>query len=103
MVFNFLIVNRTIWYIQAYNKYYLYYLGAITSIALPIASIGGLVIGAVNSINAMNQQSTLDDNKNKIQSLTNDISDLKTRTTSLESRTSTVEAGNSGISTLTGK
>ena len=46
----------------------------------------------------MNQQSTLDDNNEKIQTLTSDTNDLKTRASSLESKTSALESGTSGLS-----
>lgn len=52
----------------------------------------------MNTVTNMNQQSTLDDNNEKIQTLTRYTNDLQTRASSLESKTSALESGTSGLS-----
>ena len=74
-----------------------------TTVGLPIASVGGLALGGINSINAMNQQNTLDDNQNQIESLENDLTAVQARTSSLESKTSTLQTSTSGLADLAAK
>ena len=57
---------------------------------IPILLIGGLVLGSINTMNVMDLQNSLDDNRSKIELLTNDLNTLQSSTSS-------------GLSSLSGK